>query len=239
MSDEAKPLPGRLIVKKVFLGLILAFLIIEIVMLPFPWTVASLRTENPKLTAVMKERIRQARAKRQPYKIRQSYVPLSRISDAMVHAMIVGEDGTFYENHGVDWYEVEQSLEEDWKEKKIVRGSSTITMQLAKNLWYSTSRDPFTKLNEVIAAYMLEHYLSKDRIMELYLNDIEFGRGIFGVEAASRIYFGEPASQLSRDQAARLAAIIPSPIRHSPNSSSQFVSFRTSVILIRMEARGW
>ena len=99
MSDEAKPLPGRLIVKKVFLGLILAFLIIEIVMLPFPWTVASLRTENPKLTAVMKERIRQARAKRQPYKIRQSYVPLSRISDAMVHAVIVGEDGTFYENH--------------------------------------------------------------------------------------------------------------------------------------------
>ena len=239
MSDEAEPKLMKLTVKRVLLGLLLAFLIIEIVMLPFPWTVASLRTENPKLTAVMKERIRQARVRHEPYKVRQTYIPLSRISDAMVHAVIVGEDGTFYENHGVDWYEVEQSLKEDWKDKEIVRGSSTITMQLAKNLWYSTSRDPLTKFNEVIAAYMLDYFLTKNRIMELYLNYIEFGRGIFGVEAASRIYFGEPASRLSREQAARLAAIIPSPIRYSPNSSSRFVSFRTGIILIRMEARGW
>ncbi len=102
---------------KVILGLFLAFLIIEVVMLPFPWTVASFRTENPKLTAFMKERISQAAAKHVPYKVRQAYVPLSGISNAMVHAVVVGEDGTFYEHDGVDWYEVKQSLQENWKEK--------------------------------------------------------------------------------------------------------------------------
>ncbi len=224
---------------KVFLGLLLAFLLVEVLMLPFPWTVASLRTTNPELTAVMRERMRQAKGNHESYRIRRTYVPLSRISEAMIHAVIVGEDGTFYEHHGVDWYEVQQSLEEDWEAKKIVRGSSTITMQLAKNLWLSTSRDPLTKLNEVIAAYMLEHYLTKNRILELYLNEIEFGRGIFGAEAASRTYFGKPASQLSREEAARLVAIIPSPIRHSPASSSRFVSLKLNLILIRMEARGW
>jgi monofunctional biosynthetic peptidoglycan transglycosylase len=239
MSDEEEPKLRRVTFGKVILILITAFLIVKIVMLPFPWTVASLRTENPGLTAMMKERIRQAELTDEAYKIRDVYVPLSRISDSFVHAVIVGEDGTFFEHHGVDWYEVRQSLEKNWDEKKIVRGSSTITMQLAKNLWFSTSRDPLTKLNEIVAAYMLECCLTKDRILELYLNEIEFGRGVFGVEAASRAYFGKPASQLSRDEAAKLVAIIPSPIRHSPNSDSKFVSRRFTMILIRMEARGW
>ncbi len=171
--------------------------------------------------------------------IHRSYVPLSRISNDLVHAVIVGEDGTFYENNGVDWFEVRESIDADLDAMKIVRGSSTITMQLAKNLWYSTSRDPLTKLNEVIAAYLLDHYLSKNRIMELYLNYIEFGQGVFGIEAASELYYNEPASALTRDQAARLAAIIPSPLRHSPDSGSRFVTFRTGVILDRMQARGW
>ncbi|MFZ1080989.1 MAG: monofunctional biosynthetic peptidoglycan transglycosylase [Candidatus Kryptoniota bacterium] len=239
MSDEISVKRWGTSFKKVILSLFFVFLIIEIVTLPLPWTVASLRTENPKSTAFMKERIRQAAAKHMPYKIRQIYVPLSGISNAMVHAAVVGEDGTFYEHGGVDWYEVEQSLQENWKEKKIVRGSSTITMQLAKNLWFSTSRDPLTKLDEIIAGYMLEHFLSKNRIIELYLNYIEFGNGIFGVESASRIHFNIPASQLSREQAARLSAIIPSPVRHSPDSTSRFVSSRSEIILTRMEARGW
>jgi monofunctional biosynthetic peptidoglycan transglycosylase len=239
MTDEVKPKPRSVTFGRVVLILVAGFLIIEIVMLPFPWTVAGLRKSNPETTALMRQRIRQAKAREVPYKIHHLYVPLSKISDSVVHAVIVGEDGTFFEHNGVDWYEVQQSIEKNWEEKKIVRGSSTITMQLAKNLWFSTSRDPLTKLNEIIAAYMLEHYLTKDRILELYLNEIEFGRGIFGVETASRLYFGKPASQLTRDEAAKLVAIIPSPIRHSPNSDSRFVSFRLGVILARMEARGW
>lgn len=229
----------KLPVGKILLVLFLAFLTLEVIMLPFPWTVAKLRTENPRLTSLMKERIAEAKGNQRRYVVHRAYVPLSRISEDMVHAVIVGEDGTFYENNGVDWYEVQQSFKTDLDAMKIIRGSSTITMQLAKNLWFSTSRDPLTKLNEVLSAYMLDHYLPKSRVMELYLNYIEFGRGIFGVEAASELYYGKPASALTRDQASRLAAIIPSPLRHAPNSDSRFVSFRTSVILERMQARGW
>ncbi len=250
MSEDERAVPAsenrsrsgrsrRRFLGKVIVGLLIGFSVIEIAMLPFPWTVAKLRTKNPGPTAVMKERTRQAAAKHVPYKICQNYVALSRISNAMVHAAIVGEDGTFYENAGVDWFEMKQSFEKNWKEMKIVRGSSTIAMQLAKNLWFSTSRDPLTKLNEIISAYMLEHYISKDRILELYLNYIEFGKGIFGVGAASEIYFMEPAANLSPEQAARLSAIIPSPIKHTPESTSRFVSSRTEIILTRMEARGW
>ncbi len=140
MSDEIKPNLRRVTVKKVTVTLVAAFFIAEVVMLPFPWTVARLRIENPGTTALMKQRIMQARAKHEPYRIRHTYVPLSKISNSVVHAVIVGEDGTFFEHSGVDWYEVQQSLEKNWEEKKIVRGSSTITMQLAKNLWFSTSR---------------------------------------------------------------------------------------------------
>jgi len=239
MSNELKSKKRRVTFTKVILALFAAFLIIELIMLPLPWTVASLRKENPESTALMRERTRKAISDGTPYRIHRIYVPLSKISDSLVHAVIVGEDGTFFENDGVDWYEVQQSLEKDWAEKKIVRGSSTITMQLAKNLWFSTSRDPVTKMNEIFAAYMLEHFLTKDRIMELYLNEIEFGHGIFGVEAASEAYFGKPALLLSREEAAKLAAIIPSPLKHSPGSGSRFVSNRFNTILVRMEARGW
>ncbi len=239
MSGKSESRRFKLPAGRIILAFALAFLTVEVHMLPFPWTVANLRKENPRMTSLMKERIREAQSRRQRYVIQRSFVLLSRISQDMVHAVIVGEDGTFYENDGVDWYEVRESFETDLDAMKIVRGSSTITMQLAKNLWFSTSRDPLTKLNEVISAYMLNHCLSKNRIMELYLNYIEFGRGIFGVEAASMAYYGEPASALTCEQAARLAAIIPSPLRHSPGSDSKFVSFRTGVILERMSERGW
>lgn len=239
MSDKTGPHRRRLPVGRIFLVLFLAFLVIELIMLPFPWSVAKLRRENPKITSLMRERIREAESKHERYIVHRSYVPLSMISSALVHAVIVGEDGTFYQNDGVDWYEVEQSFEADLNAMKVVRGSSTISMQLAKNLWFSTSRDPLTKLNEMISAYMLNYYLSKRRILDLYLNYIEFGRGIFGAEAASDYYFNEPASALTREQAARLEAIVPDPLRFSPNSHSRFVSFRTAVILERMSARGW
>lgn len=239
MNDKSNPRRRKLPVGRILLVALVAFFTVEVICLPFPWTVAQLKSANPDITSLMKERIRKAKERHQRYVIHRSYVPLSRISDDLVHAVIVGEDGTFYENNGVDWFEVRESLDADLDAMKIVRGSSTITMQLAKNLWYSTSRDPLTKLNEAISAYLLDHYLSKSRIMEVYLNYIEFGQGVFGIEAASELYYNEPASALTRDQAARLAAIIPSPLRHSPDSGSRFVTFRTGVILDRMQARGW
>lgn len=239
MSRVVRPRRRRMPVGRTVLVVFLAFLVIEVILLPSPWTVAKLRTSNPRITAVMKERIEQAKTRHEHYAIRHKYVPLSMISRNLVHAVVVGEDGTFYTNGGVDWYEVEQSLKADIKAMKIVRGSSTISMQLAKNLWFSTSRDILTKINEMITAYMLNFYLSKHRIMELYLNSIEFGRGIFGAQSASEYYFGEPASALTRVQAAKLEAIVPDPLHFTPNSDSRFVIFRTADILARMKARGW
>lgn len=239
MSENKKTKRRLVLLANAAAVFLVVFVLAELILLPAPWTVGALRTHDPGTTAVMKERIHQAKAAHTMYKLQQTFIPLERIPDTLVHAVIVAEDGTFFEHHGVDWYEVRQSLEKDWSEKKIVRGSSTITMQLAKNLWFSTSRDPLTKFNEVIAAYMLEHYLTKDRILELYLNEIEFGPGIFGVEAASRHFFDKSVSGLSRDQAVRLAAVIPSPIRHTPSSNSRFISERSDLIQLRMESRGW
>lgn len=239
MSSKAKPRWRRLPLWRIALVFFLAFLAIEVVMLPFPWEVAKLRTVNPGLTSLMKERIREAKARHRRYVIHESYAPLSMISKSLVHAVIVGEDGTFYQNDGVDWYEVKQSLKADIKVMRIVRGSSTISMQLAKNLWFNTSKDPLTKIDEMISAYMLNFYLTKYRIMELYLNYIEFGRGIFGAQAASEYYFNEPASALTRLEAAKLEAIVPDPLHFTPNSDARFVEFRTADILRRMKARGW
>ena len=239
MSDGKAPRRRRLTVWRILLVLFLAFLVVEAIMLPSPWTIARLRTVNPKITALMKERIREAKSRHERYVIHWSYIPLSGISSALAHAVIVGEDGTFYQNDGVDWYEVEQSLKADLDAMKIVRGSSTISMQLAKNLWFSTRRDMLTKLNEMICAYTLNFYLPKYRILELYLNYIEFGRGIFGVQAASEFYFHEPASAITREQAASLEAIVPDPLGFTPNSRSRFVTYRTRLILERMTARGW
>lgn len=239
MSKKVRPHRLRRLLSKVLLTLILAFITIELIMLPAPWTVARLRKHNPGLTALMKERIIQAKERDERYSVHIAYVPLSRISKALVHAVVVGEDGTFYQNEGVDWYEVEQSIEADLKAMEFARGFSTISMQLAKNLWFSTRKDVVTKFSEMISAYMLNIYLSKRRIMELYLNYIEFGRGIFGAEAASEHYFHEPASSLTRVQAAELEAILPDPLHFTPQSDARFVVFRTTDILRRMKARGW
>ncbi len=239
MNGRPRPHRTRRLLCKILLALVLAFIAVEIIMLPAPWTVAGLRKHNPGLTALMKERIMQAKEKHERYSIRMTYVPLSRISKSLVHAVVVGEDGTFYQNNGVDWYEVKQSIKADIKAMRFVRGFSTISMQLAKNLWFSTRKDVLTKVNEIVSAYMLNFYLSKPRIMELYLNYIEFGRGIFGAEAASEHYFHEPASTLTRVQAAELEAILPDPLHLYPGSVARFVVFRTDDILRRMAAKGW
>jgi monofunctional biosynthetic peptidoglycan transglycosylase len=171
-------------------------------------------------------------------KIKHQWVPLSRISRNLINAVLVSEDGTFFEHGGIDWYEVGESWKANWEAKRIVRGSSTITMQLAKNLYLSASRDPMRKLKELVIALRIEKELTKERIMEIYLNVIEWGSGIFGAEAAARTYFGKSAAALTREEAARLAAVIPNPRKYQPNVSSRYVLRRASTILTRMNAWG-
>ncbi|MGA7159571.1 MAG: monofunctional biosynthetic peptidoglycan transglycosylase [Bacteroidota bacterium] len=194
---------------------------------------------NPQRTALMEQRAREAAEAGKPYHILQSWVPLYRISPFLAHAVIVSEDGTFYENGGVDWYEVQESIETNLEKGKALRGASTISQQLAKNLFLSTSKDPLRKLKELVITLRMERVLSKERILEIYLNVIEMGNGVFGVEAAAQKYFGKSASAITREEAAQLAAVIPSPLRHQPNQSSQYVDRRASLILERMTARGF
>ena len=122
---------------------------------------------------------------------------------------------------------------------RAARGASTITQQLAKNLFLSTSKNPVRKLKEVLITIRLEKTLGKNRLLELYLNVVEWGDGLFGAEAAARKYFRKSAAELTRGESARLAAVIPSPLRHAPTDNSRYVRYRSGIVLKRMEARGW
>ena len=170
-------------------------------------------------------------------KIVQQWIPLCRLPQHVIDAMVVAEDGTFFEHGGIDWFEVQESIEKNLEEGRAARGASTITQQLAKNLYLSTSKDPMRKLKEVIITLLLERTLNKQRILEIYLNIIEWGRGIFGIEAAARTYFGKSRPRLTLEEATRLAAVIPSPLRHRPDADTRYVLRRKAIVLSRMAAR--
>lgn len=199
----------------------------------------SLRKSNPTRTALMYQRVEEAEELEKNFSIEQRWIPLSKMSKHLIHAVIVSEDGTFYEHEGVDWYELEESLMKNIERGKAARGGSTISQQLAKNLYLSTSKNPLRKFKELIITLRMERVLSKRRILEIYLNVIEWGNGVFGAEAAAKKYFGKSASQLTREEAAKMASVIPSPRRHKPNESSRYVERRSSIILSRMAARGY
>jgi monofunctional biosynthetic peptidoglycan transglycosylase len=215
---------------------IVVFVLIQVATIPW-FGVPRLREQNPKETALMRQRIDEAEAKGKTLVIRQSWVPLSRLPRYLTDAIIVAEDGTFYEHDGFDWFEVRESLEKNIKERRASRGGSTITQQLAKNLYLSTSKDPLRKAREMVITMLLEQNLSKQRILELYVNLIEWGDGTFGVDAAARRYFGRPAPALSLEQSLRLAAVIPSPLRHRPDVDSRYVLRRSDIIRRRMQGR--
>lgn len=204
-----------------------------------PWFgIAALRQENPSETALMRQRIDEAEAEGKTLKIFQEWVPLERLPRHFRNAVIVAEDGTFYRHGGIEWYEVWESLRRNLEEGRVARGASSITQQLAKNLYLSTAQTPLRKLKELVITLLLERELTKDRILELYLNLIEWGPGVFGVEAAARRYFGKGASRLGLEESLRLVAVIPSPLRHRPDRESRYLRFHTGVIRERMRARG-
>jgi len=195
----------------------------------------ALRWTDPPTTAVQLERRLEALWHHRPYRKRQTFVPLSRISPDLQHAVISAEDGRFYQHHGIDWQEVQKVVDKDMEQGKLGRGGSTITQQLVKNLFLSANRSLIRKGVEFTLAPAAELILPKRRILELYLNVIEWGPGIYGAEAASQAWYNVPAAKINRDQAARLAAILPLPLRWKPDHMGSY----SAEILRRMTQTGW
>ncbi|HEY1242971.1 MAG TPA: monofunctional biosynthetic peptidoglycan transglycosylase [Bryobacteraceae bacterium] len=195
----------------------------------------ALRWIDPTTTMVQTQRRIEAWLNHRPYQKRYRFVSLSRISPALQHAVISAEDGRFYDHHGIDWKEVEQVIDQDFEERRLGRGGSTITQQLIKNLFLTTHRSFIRKAVEFTLAPVAEKILSKRRILELYLNVIEWGPGIYGADEAARTWYGLPAARINREQAARLAALIPAPLRRKPARMTWY----SAEIERRMTQRGW
>jgi monofunctional biosynthetic peptidoglycan transglycosylase len=196
--------------------------------------VRPLRKTNPPTTAFIELRQAEALAAGKKPRRLQTWVSYERISSHLKRAVLVTEDAAFFDHEGIDFDEMEKSFELNWKKGKIARGGSTITQQLAKNLYLSPSKNPIRKFREFLIARRLEAELSKRRIFEIYLNVIEWGDGIYGAEAASRAYFHVSAAGLSAEQAALLAASIINPRRYSPANPSGFLVRRQRLVLQRM-----
>ena len=187
--------------------------------LPRRAEVRALAKASPERTGVMRQREAEARSRGRKPRHVQTWVPLSGVSRHLVHAVVVAEDPNFFGHEGVDWDAVKESLDTNVKKRGFVRGGSTITQQLAKNLFFTTHKSVTRKLRELLVARWLEDDLGKRRILELYLNVIEWGDGIYGAEAAARRYYGKPAAHLDEVEAAGLAAMVPSPRRINPSTS--------------------
>jgi monofunctional biosynthetic peptidoglycan transglycosylase len=202
--------------------------------------VSSLARRAPRRTAFMLDREAEAKTKGRRYHVDQRWVSYERISPLLRRAVLIAEDDAFYAHGGLDWNEIRASARKNWEKHKIVRGGSTITQQLAKNIYLGGERTVSRKVAEVVLAWRMEGALSKRRIFELYLNLIEWGDGIYGAEAAAQRWFGVSASQLDAGQAARLAAVVINPRKYSPTStSSRRVNSRARMILGRLLRRGF
>ncbi|MEO5988911.1 MAG: monofunctional biosynthetic peptidoglycan transglycosylase [Candidatus Eisenbacteria bacterium] len=200
--------------------------------------VRSLATHVPERTALMHQREREARTTGRKYVERRNWVAYERISPSLRRAVLVAEDDAFFSHDGLDWNEIKASAQKNWHLGRFARGGSTITQQLAKNLWLGTERTPTRKFKELLLALRLERALSKKRIFELYLNSIEWGDGIYGVDAAARRWYATSASGLTARQSVRLAAVIINPRRYSPTSPERRIARRVRMIASRLRRRG-
>ncbi|TAJ10662.1 MAG: monofunctional biosynthetic peptidoglycan transglycosylase [Nitrospirae bacterium] len=197
--------------------------------LTFP-DIAALAKGNPTTTALLEARAAAQREDR-PVTPRWTWVPLSRISPHLQKAVIVSEDASFFQHEGFDWGGIQEATVRNIKSGKLARGGSTITQQLAKNLYLSSEKNLLRKVHEALIARSLERHLSKKRILEIYLNVAEWGQGVYGAEAAAQHHFGKPAAQLTEEEAALLAAILPSPLRHDPLKMTSYLAYRQAQIL--------
>jgi monofunctional biosynthetic peptidoglycan transglycosylase len=205
------------------------------------WTwpdVAALARQRPTTTAFIERYREDQRARGRSDRVDWRWVPAGAIAPSLKRAVVVAEDANFFSHRGFDFREIEQAMREAVEEGEAPRGASTITQQLAKNLWLSPSRNPYRKLKEAILTWQLERRLDKRRILEIYLNVVELGPGVFGAEAASRRYFGKTAAALDEVEAAQLAASLPNPAAGHPGVTSRAYQRRVATILRRMERAG-
>jgi monofunctional biosynthetic peptidoglycan transglycosylase len=218
---------------------LLAFLAIPLAALALLWLitlpdVSALRTSNPTMTALMEARQEQAEATGTRLGQHWIWVPMSRISPHLRRAVVAAEDASFFTHEGFDWEGMKDAALYNLEQGALKRGGSTITQQLAKNLYLSSERSIFRKAQEALITRSLEHHLTKERILELYLNVAEWGTGIYGAEAAARHHFQKSASELTEDEAAWLAAILPSPRRYDPLRKTTSLARRHERVLDRM-----
>ncbi len=189
---------------------------------------------NPSTSAFMEDRLEILQSKNPKAQLQHQWVPYKNISTHLKQALIVSEDDKFVDHEGFDWEGIQKAYEKNLQKGKIVAGGSTISQQLAKNLFLSTRRTPWRKGEEALITLMLEAIMSKERIFEIYLNTIEWGNGVFGAEAAARHYYGVSAAQLSSTQAAKLAAMVPNPRFYDRNREAPGLMRKTGIILERM-----
>jgi len=199
----------------------------------FAWVVWW-RYFNPDMTAFMNQRLEQLREKDPDAKLTHTWVPYDRISTQLKRAVVAAEDDKFVDHEGFDWEGMQKAIEKNQRKGRVVAGGSTISQQLAKNLFLSASKTPWRKAQEAVITVWLEMLWDKRRILEVYLNSVEWGKGIFGAEAAARHYYGVDVAGLSAEQAARLAVMLPAPRRYEKNPYSPYLNARTSVIVDRM-----
>jgi len=189
---------------------------------------------NPSSSAFMETRLEIMQDKYPDAALQQQWVPYAKISDNLKRALIAAEDANFVDHVGFDWEGIQKAYEKNLRKGKIVAGGSTISQQLAKNLFLSTKRTPWRKLEEAAITLMLEAVMDKQRIFEIYLNVIEWGNGVFGAEAAARHYYQVSAGQLTADQAAKLAAMVPNPRYYDKHREARGLLLKTDIIMARM-----
>ncbi|MFP5247868.1 MAG: monofunctional biosynthetic peptidoglycan transglycosylase [Thermoanaerobaculia bacterium] len=214
---------------------LLGWLVFEWIRFP---DVEALKNAPPKTTAFMERRKKELRRQGKSDQLEWKWVSYGRIAPSLRRAVLVAEDNSFYEHEGIDVKGMREALERNWKRRKITHGGSTITQQLAKNLYLSPSRNPVRKLREYFITRALEKHLTKKRILEIYLNVVEMGERVYGAEAAARHYFGKSASGLSASQAALLAGCLPNPRVMNPAKPNKRLRARQRMILSRMRRWG-
>jgi len=226
-SRQGKPTLARRIVRALFYAILAFYLVCALSLIGLRWM-------NPLFTTVQLQRKIEAVFSGKKYEARRTFIPLRQIPLDLQRAVIAAEDGSFYEHDGIDWKELDKVWDEATDGGRL-RGGSTITQQLVKNLFLTTHSWPVRKVFDFTLAPLAENILSKERILEIYLNVIEWGPGIYGAEQAARYHYKMPVAQLSREQAARLAACIPAPRTRRPARMNEY----SAVILDRMQQRGW